>query len=243
MHPYFDGPTPHILAHRGLAISALENTSQAFVEAIKVGATHIETDVHKTKDGLVILFHDDNYLGRKTSALVLSDFPPGTTTLDEVLERFPATKFNIDIKDVDAIVDTAEVIRRHKAENRVLITSFSESRRRNTVKLVPGVATSASSPIFASAFFAAKLGIGPLVRLALKNIDAIQIPTKALGMRTLTTRTVKLFKEANVFIHVWTINDPVAMSELIELGADGVVTDRSDIAVSVLRPAPGTREI
>ena len=75
---YFDGPTPRVIAHRGLTIAAPENTLRAFRAALDAGATHLETDVHATVDGVAVLLHDADLLRvtgdpRKVAAVTLED--------------------------------------------------------------------------------------------------------------------------------------------------------------------------
>ncbi|MBO9578811.1 MAG: glycerophosphodiester phosphodiesterase, partial [Microbacteriaceae bacterium] len=96
---------------------------------------------------------------------------------------------------------------------------------------LPGVATSASADRFVRALLAGKAGFGPGVRRALRGIDAVQIPERALRLRTTTPRLIRAFHRAGVEVHIWTVNDPVRMAELFELGVDGVVTDRADLGV------------
>jgi len=240
---YFDPSRPRVLAHRGLALQAPENTPLAFAYAIEAGAAHIETDVHASSDGVAIIAHDPDLrrvAGRgerigELSAAQLARIDlgrdQGLVPLVEVLDGFPETRFNIDVKDPLAVGPTAEAILRANAVDRVLITSFSDARRRATVALLPGVATSASAGSFIAALLAGKLGLAPGVRRALRGLDAVQIPERALGMSTVTARAIRGFQAAGVEVHVWTVNDPARMRELFALGVDGIVTDRADLAV------------
>ncbi|HWL01355.1 MAG TPA: glycerophosphodiester phosphodiesterase family protein, partial [Microbacteriaceae bacterium] len=111
------------------------------------------------------------------------------------------------------------------------ITSFSGARRRATVASLPGVATSASAGSFLTALLAGKVGFAPIARRALRDLDAVQIPERALGLSTVTARAIRGFHAAGVEVHVWTVNDPARMRELFALGVDGIVTDRADLAV------------
>ncbi|HWK20042.1 MAG TPA: glycerophosphodiester phosphodiesterase family protein [Microbacteriaceae bacterium] len=243
MTRYFDPPRPRVLAHRGLAIDAPENTPLAFVRAIEAGALHIETDVHASSDGVAVVAHDadlsrvagrEDRLGalsaRELAAIDLGH-GQGVVPLADVLDGFPETRFNIDVKDPRAVEPTARAVLRTGALDRVLITSFSGARRSATIALLPGVATSASAGSFLAALIAGKVGLSPAVRRGLRGVDAVQIPEHALGMSTVTARAIRGFHAAGVEVHVWTINDPRRMRELFELGVDGVVTDRADLAV------------
>jgi glycerophosphoryl diester phosphodiesterase len=230
VHPYFSSPTPHIFAHRGLALNCRENTLDAFEAALRAGATHIETDAHGTLDGIAVLFHDDKLNGRNISEYIQADLPEYIPTLESALVQFPEAKFNIDIKNQYAVSAVTQVITRLSAEHRILISSFSSSRRRSVVRNCPGVATSASTAQFAPAFIAALMGQQWLVNRALKNCEAVQIPARALGRSTVTPRLVKAYHRAGVLVDVWTVNEAAVMQALVAAGVDGIVTDRTDIA-------------
>jgi len=241
--PFFTPPRPRVLAHRGLALDAPENTPLAFARAIAAGAGYLETDVNASADGVAILSHDPDLgrlLGRpeRIGALTAAELArldlghgEGFATLAEALDGFPEARFNIDVKDPAAVGPTADAVLATGAVDRVLITSFSGDRRRATVARLPGVATSASAAGFVRALLAGKAGFGPAVRRALRGVDAVQIPERALGLRATTPRMLRAFHAAGVEVHVWTVNDPVRMAALFELGVDGIVTDRPDLAI------------
>jgi len=235
-----------VLAHRGLATEAPENTMLAFVAAIGIGVTHIETDVHASSDGVAVISHDPQ-LGRvagrdgRVDALSFArlqevDLGHDQTfcSLAEALDAFPETRFNIDIKSADAVAPTVAAILDARAVDRVLVTSFSEARRRAAVGRLPGVATSASSALFATALVAGRLRSAPLLHRVLRGVDAVQIPEQYSGVRIVTDRMIRLLHSAKVEVHVWTVNDAPAMHRLLDLGVDGIVTDRADIALGVL---------
>jgi len=236
-----------VLAHRGLALTAPENTLAAFAHAVAVGVTHIETDVHASRDGIAVISHDaqlDRVAGRPGAVSALDarrlgqldlGGGHGMPTLAEALDAFPEARFNIDIKTASAIAPTVEVVRRARAEHRVLLASFSERRRASAVRALPGVATSISGPRFAAALLAARVGLQPAVRAAVRGMHAVQIPERALGLQTTAPPILRAFHRAGVEVHVWTVNDPARMRSLLQDGVDGIVTDRADLAVAVLR--------
>ena len=244
----FFSPAPsRILAHRGLAVGAPENTLLAFAKAVALGISYIETDVHASSDGVAVISHDPDLArigGRDelVSDLSLAELQrvelgggQSFASLAEALDGFPETRFNIDVKSADAVEPTVRAIRSAGAMSRVLVTSFGERRRAATVRQLPGVATSASASLFAGALLAGKIGISPAVRLALRSVDAVQIPERAVGLNTVTPRQLRSLHAAGVEVHVWTINDAEEMNRLLDLGVDGIVTDRADVAVQVLR--------
>ncbi|MBX9470737.1 glycerophosphodiester phosphodiesterase family protein [Microcella sp.] len=244
--PYFAAPTPRVLAHRGLATEAPENTLLAFAAAVGIGITHIETDVHASADGVAMVAHDpdlsrvegratrvDELTARELAELDLGD-GQHMPTLAEALDGFPDAFFNIDLKTMDAVAPTVDAISAVRAQDRVLLTSFSERRRRAALRLLPDVATSASGPRFASALLASVVRGGPLVRAALRGLHAVQIPERALGLDTVTPARIRAFHAAGVEVHVWTINDADTMTKLLQRGVDGIVTDRADIGLEVV---------
>ena len=243
---FFAGPLPRILAHRGLATTAPENTLLAFAAAIALGITHLETDVHASKDGIAVISHDADLARTAGIAGRIDEFPftelqkvdlgygqnyPG---LQEALLAFPEARFNIDLKSDAAVAPTVDAIRSAQATRRVLVTSFDNARRQRAVRLLPGVATSASALPFSVALVAVKIGIIPLARHLLRGVQAVQVPERMWGVRVISPRSVRLLKRASVEVHVWTINDPVDMRRLLNLGVDGLVTDRADVALGVI---------
>lgn len=243
---FFSGARPRVFAHRGFAVAAPENTFGSFSAAISLGVTHIETDVHASKDGIAVISHDpvlDRVASRPGN---IADFTlaqlqrmdlgsgHGFVSLDETLDAYPETFFNIDVKSADAVIPTASAILNAGAVERVLVSSFSESRRRATLRLLPGVATSASGPVFAAALLATRAGVTPLLRKILDHIDAVQIPERALGISTTSPAMISMFHQAGVEVHVWTINAASDMSRLLDAGVDGIVTDRADRALEVI---------
>jgi glycerophosphoryl diester phosphodiesterase len=234
VHPYFSSPGPHVLAHQGLALGCKPNSLEAFAAAIEAGADYIETDAHGTRDGVAVLFHDDELDGMNISSLLKAELPEYIPTLSSALARFPDTKFNIDIKNSEASEPVATEIITHSAQSRVLLTSFSSSRRKNTINLAPGTASSPGVGEFGPALIAAICGQQWLVTRYLRGFDAVQIPSSVLGLNIVSKRLVKMYHAAGVKVHVWTINDPEHMVTLKNAGVDGIVTDRTDLAVIAL---------
>jgi glycerophosphoryl diester phosphodiesterase len=244
--PWFEPALPRLLAHRGLAVDAPENTLLAFVKALAAGATYLETDVHASKDGIAVLSHDPNLVrtaGHKVRVNQLTlaelrkiDLGEGQTfsTLSELLDAFPNARFNIDIKSMDAGRPAAEAILKAGATNRVLITSFNRKRRHAAVNLLPGVASSCSPGEIVIAVIAAKLRLSAVVRWALRHVTAVQVPVRSAGVRIATRGVISRFHAAGLEVHIWTINDVAQMKRLLDLGVDGLFTDRIDLALGLL---------
>lgn len=240
---YFSGSRPRVLAHRGFAQDAPENTLLAFLYALALGVTHLETDVRATRDGVAVLAHDpdlqrlagrperiDSLTFAQLSVIALGA-EQRVCTLSQALNAFPEARFNLDIKSPDAVQPSVDAIRGARATHRVLVTSFSESRRRATVRQLPGVATSASAPLVALAYTFAQLRLVTLLDRVLRHVDAVQIPERYCGLRVVTPRTLDSFKRNGKEVHVYTVNEPADMRRLWRNRVDGVVTDRADLAL------------
>lgn len=240
---YFEPAPPRILAHRGLALDAPENTLAAFRAALDAGATHLETDAHATADGVAVLWHDptlarfdltEREIARERwpSLQRLESRGQTLTTVPDALTAFPEARFNIDIKTLAVAVPVAEAVLAAGATDRVLLTSFSEARARAAWRLVPGVAKSATSPRMVLALFAIEFASASVLRRALDGIDAIQVPERRLGLTLTHEKRLRAFRRHVREVHVWTVNDPADMVRLWHGGVDGIVTDRTDLAVA-----------
>lgn len=233
------------MAHRGGALLTanlgIENTLRAFSAAVDLGYRYLETDVHVTADGALVAFHDED-LHRVTDVTgSISEFSleeirqlrvgerEPIPTVDELLETFPHINFNIDIKGDAAVRPLDEAIRRHGAERRVCVGSFSRSRIRLFRALQPRVPTAVSP----SGVMAMRAG---MFRTAGK---VFQVPlSHQVGPVTVdlvTPRSIARIHAAGMKIHVWTIDDPTTMHRLIDWGVDGIITDRPDLLKEVLR--------
>lgn len=244
---YFHTPPPRVLAHRGLAIEAPENTLLAFAKALAIGVTHVETDVHESSDGVAIVSHDDTLervAGRNVRVNQLTSIElrridlgagQGFSSLAEAIDAFPDVRFNIDLKSAGAVEPTVKAIRSLNATDRVLVTSFSDARRRAAVRGLPGVATSASFGTMAKILLASTLRWRRRAYALLASVDAVQLPERWKGVQVITPLLIRMAREAGTEVHAWTINEPDDMVRLLDLGVDGIVTDRADLAIDVVR--------
>lgn len=223
------------MAHRGGASSGLENTAAAFDRAVALGYRYLETDVHATRDNVVVAFHDaslDRITDRRGLIADLSWHDVASARVDggtagsasimrleELLERYRDARINIDIKASPAIEPLIEVLGRTDAWDRVCVTSFGARRLHRFRRLVPRpVATSMSWPGVAWHTW----GLPGLVS---GPGQALQIPMTAGRQQLVTERLIRRAHQAGTAVHVWTINDRPTMSDLIDLGVDGLVTD------------------
>ena len=249
-YPYFDDP-PLALAHRGGALYppnvGIENTLAAFANAVSLGYRYLETDVHATADGHLVAFHDSR-LDRVTDATgAIADLPWAQVRLArvagrepipllaEVLESFPAARVNVDIKATGAVRPLWQVIERLAAHDRVCVGSFSTLRLAAFQRLAGHrVATTAGPWGTAGLRFAPQLA-----RHLASPTQVLQVPAEVrVGGRRLPLVTERLVDAAHDLgkqVHVWTIDDPEEMHRLLDLGVDGLVSDRIDVLRDVLR--------
>ena len=244
------------MAHRGFSLAGLENSLAAFRTAVELGFSHLETDVHTTSDGELLLFHDRT-LDRVTdghrrirdlTADEVRRVGIGGTepvpTFDELVAAFPGVRFNLDVKDWHSVPSVVAAIERHQIHDRVLIASFSDRRRRAVLKQLSR-RTASSAGTLCNALF---LVLGPLLSVhglgypvravlqrALRDVDALQVPVRYRAVPVVTPGFVRRAHELGLYVHVWTINDPAEMHRLFDLGVDGIVSDRADLLKEVLQ--------
>ena len=260
-HPYLTGtPNPRVFAHRGLVTPALEargiaeNSRASVAAAVASGVDYVESDCHLTSDGVAVLFHDSD-LRRVTGdprAVASVSFAELAELMSErgelltlrgALEEFAGVRFNIDVKAA-AVADLAGTIVGEHCD-RVLLTSFSDANRTRALAAaervaggISGAERPATSPgrgalirVLRSVHFGSRLSQA----LALERFDALQIPERQGPLRVLSPRLIEAAHLAGVDVHVWTVNDPARMKELVALGVDGIITDRADLALEALR--------
>jgi glycerophosphoryl diester phosphodiesterase len=243
--PFLDTPTPLAFAHRGGASDGDENTAEAFERAVKLGYRYVETDVHATSDGVPVVFHDTT-LDRVTghtgaiSALTWADLRSVriggaalVPRLDEILDAWPEIRFNIDIKADPGVAPTVETVIRSGATERVLLASFDDRRLTRARALAgPSIATSLGSRSVARLRLASLAGV-PL-RLP-ESVAAVQVPPRHGRITLVDRRFLALAHRLGLQVHVWTIDDPTEMERLLDLGVDGIMTDRLTILRDVYR--------
>ncbi|WP_082979214.1 glycerophosphodiester phosphodiesterase [Arthrobacter sp. B6] len=238
------------MAHRGFSREGLENSMAAFRAAVDLGCRYLETDVHTTSDGVLVLFHDETLdrvtdavgrISELTAAEVAAARIAGREPVplfDDLVHAFPGTRLNLDVKDWNSVRSLAAGIERHSLHDRVLVASFSDRRRRAVLKLLSRPVAS-SGGVATNALFALlrPLPVALLRRLLqapLKDVQALQVPVRYGRFRVVTSGYVSRAHAMGLKVHVWTINDPAEMHRLLDLGVDGIVTDRADLLKQVL---------
>ncbi len=250
-HPYLRVPCPFVLAHRGLALAAPENSVQAIEAAVRAGVTHLETDVHATADGTLVVFHDERLerlteLRGRVGDVRWADLRAAglrgggdVPLLADVLAGWPDLRVNVDLKADAAVAPFVELVRATGTSDRVCTASFSDRRRRVAVRglargLAVGPAPAYSLGFSASARVVALAAAGApaaVLRRALGGALALQLPERAGAVPVVTARLVRAVHAAGVQVHVWTVDDLGRMRELFALGADAIVTNRADLAL------------
>lgn len=246
MIPVVANGNPLVFAHRGGGDEVAENSMAAFEAMRQLGVRHIETDVHVTKDGKVVVHHDSSvdrtYDGSGTISDLTwaeiqdlrNDAGEVMPLLEEVLETQTDLWFNIDAKS-DAVVDPLlQVLDAHNAFDRVMLASFSEKRLRKIRRKARGrVSTSLGMSAVARLLAAAKTATDPgnwRIPTARVGVRAVQVPHYQGPVRVVDPRFIAAAHTLGLAVHVWTVNDPNEMLELAELGVDGIITDRPTLA-------------
>ncbi|WP_448612711.1 glycerophosphodiester phosphodiesterase [Modestobacter sp. URMC 112] len=245
-YAFLDSPTPVAMAHRGGAIEHVENTLPAFEACLALGYRYLETDVRVTADGVLVAFHDPT-LDRVTdrtgrveqlpwrevrSALIGGREP--VVGLEELLGSWPEVRFNLDIKAAGVLAPLVRTVRRLRAEDRICLGSFSDARLAAARRLFgPGVCTSLGprgvAALRLSSYSPRAAG---LVRI---QAGCAQVPLQLGGRPLVDERFIATAHARGLQVHVWTVDDPAEAEELLDLGVDGVMTDRPAMLRDVLR--------
>ena len=237
-------------AHRGGAyhpeIEGLENTLQAFRHAVDLGYHYLETDVHVTRDGVLLAFHDTvlDRVTDATGAIATSTYAEvqraringsdPVPTLAELFDAFPEARFNIDVKAPGAVPALARFLDERQAWDRVCVGSFSGRRLRAFRRLTGGRVVTSASPGEVAAY---RLLPSPAARLLTRLTGSprvLQVPHRAGRLTIVTPGLVRRAHRAGLHVHVWTVDDPDEMNALLDRGVDGLMTDRTDILRAVL---------
>jgi glycerophosphoryl diester phosphodiesterase len=246
---YGDHTGPLAIAHRGGMGLAPENTLAAFGRATALGLTHLETDVHATRDGHVVCFHDatlrrvTGHPGR-VADLDLADLRRlrvgGTDripTLAEAMTAFPEARFAIDLKDERAIEPMARLLRaRPRWAERVCVAGAWSRWLRRLQDEAPGVTTALGWRALTTLVACSRGGVRPLgVRAGTPTGGAFaHVPLRLGRLPIHSDRVIARAHDLGVRVIVWTVDDPATMRSLLDAGVDGIITDRPDVLRGVL---------
>ncbi len=227
----------------------------AFQGAVDLGYRYLETDIRMSGDGVLMVFHDET-LDRTTDGAgklkartraELAELDAGhrfgshehpfrgqgiaIPTLDELLLAYPDAVFSIDMKENGLEVLLAETIGRLNMWDRVIIGSFSGARVRRFRELVDHPVATAAGP-GEMARFLVNTRLGRASRLI---SDSLQVPVMYGKITVVDRKTVTAAHAAFKQVIVWTINDADEMRALLDLGVDGIITDRPDVLKNVMK--------
>jgi glycerophosphoryl diester phosphodiesterase len=230
---------PLVYAHRGGAALRPENTIEAFDHGLECGADGLEFDVHLSRDGVVVVHHDDTLDRTTTGHGRVADRTAGelaalqVPTLVDVLERYPNIPIIVEIK-----VDSAALVRRvidelrlHGALDRAALGSFYVGPLREARVYEPRLRTGASKEETRWALYRSWVA-WPLGAAAYREF---QVPERSGMTKIVSPRFVKYAHKAGLPVKVWTVNDADDMHRLLDWGVDALITDRPDLAVRVVR--------
>jgi glycerophosphoryl diester phosphodiesterase len=257
VHPFLVEPGPIAFAHRGGGGEAPENTLAAFEIALTLGYRYLETDVHVTRDGVLVAFHDER-LDRVTdrtgaiAGLGIAEVEAadaghafsqdGERTfpfrgrgirvprLEGILARWPDARVNIDPKSDACVAPLAALLDRLGAWERVCVGSFSDRRLRRIRALGRWRACTSMGP---QAVALARLTAASAVMRRL-GADCIQVPISRGPIPIVTERFIAAAHGAGLPVHVWTINEETTINELLDLGVDAIMSDRLRLLRDVL---------
>jgi glycerophosphoryl diester phosphodiesterase len=241
--PFLDHPGPLAFAHRGGGGEAPENSWAAFEHAISLGYRYLETDVRTTADGVALALHDptlDRVTARPGALSKMTwdqvrqtRLPDGRDIplLEELLSAWPEARWNIDVKAPEAVTPVVEVIKRTASLDRVLLTAFTSRRTAKARSALGPTLAIGAGPGTVAALIAAKVGVRARVR---SHAVAAQVPLQRRGVHIVDAAFLRVCHQSGLAVHVWTINDPVVMEGLLDLGVDGIMTDLPSTLKQVL---------
>jgi glycerophosphoryl diester phosphodiesterase len=234
---FLDGAPPLAFAHRGGAIEHLENSMPAFEACVALGYRYLETDVRVTADGVLVAFHDPA-LERTTDrtgrieqlpwsevALARIGGREPLVLLEDLLGAWPDVRFNLDIKAAGVLAPLVRTVRRMGVADRICLGSFSDARLAAARRLFgPSVCTSLGprgvAALRLSSYSPRAAG---LVRM---QAGCAQVPLQLGGRALVDERFVAAAHDRGPQVHVWTVDDPAECTRMLDLGVDGIMTDR-----------------
>lgn len=242
---------PLVVAHRGGANLAPENSWEAFENCDRLGFHFVETDAHLTADGHVVLLHDpildrvsdgfglvSSHTLEQLQDVTINGSARGPVLLADVLQTFPHLKLNIDAKEEDVWRPMIEVIRAHGAMDRVCLASFDSGRLQRIREVAPEINTSLGQVEVARLFLAAQTNTRRLVaRLdwPRRGVVAAQIPLKIGPIRLVSKRFVSFVHSFGIGVHVWTLNEPEEIVQALDAGVDAIISDDPVLVREIIR--------
>ena len=238
MHPFLDNWKSGDVAafsHRGDSTDHPENTMAAFESAIELGYSFLETDVRTTRDGVLVAFHDDNLerITGRPGLISRTDWSDlrkvriagsePVPLLADILAAWPEARVNIDPKNDRSASKLLAVLGEFNAWDRVCVGSFSGRRlaylrRQSGPKLCTSMGPAEVVRLRAASF---GWPAGPW------QANCVQVPPRYYGLTVVDRRFVATAHRFHLPVHVWTINSVAMMNDLLDLGIDGIMTDKA----------------
>jgi len=265
-HPWFTARAgenkPLVFAHQGAENLWPSNTLFAFQHAAELGADVLDMDMHMTKDGALVLMHDQTVdrttdgtgairdltlaeiqrldAGYRFSADDGKTYPyrgQGLTvpTLEELFKTFPDKRFGIEIKQTEPVATAQRfcaLIRQHKMQDKVLVSSFRQENMDAFRAECPEVATSATENEVRLFYVLYRLGLSDLLT---PNYNSFQVPEASGGIHLLTPSFVAAAHRRGLAVQPWTVNETEDLKRILALGVDGINTDNPDRLFALLK--------
>lgn len=261
---YLDASRPLVIAHQGGDGVWPGDTMFAFEQAVALGVDVLEMDAHITKDGQIVLMHDEE-VDRTTDGeglieeMTLAELQKldaaygwspdeGKTfpyrgqgirvaTLEGLFQKFPQMRYVIEIKLTQNPIaePLCSLIRDYDMADRVLIASFHDDAMQTFRETCPEVATSASRGEVTAFVLLGKIFLSGLVAPAYQTIQPPYDPAESRNIPIMTGRFIREAHGKNIRVEPWTVNDPELMRQYIAWGVDGIITDRPDLMIEILQ--------
>lgn len=263
-NPYYSSVSrPLVIAHQGGDGVWPGDTMFAFENAVQIGADVLEMDAHMTKDGQIVLMHDETVDDTTDGTGLIEDLTldqlkeldaayewsndEGKTfpyrdlgiqvpTLAELFQKFPQMRYLIEIKLTENPMDkpVCDLIRQFNMQAKVIVASFHDEAMRNFRDACPEVATSASRGEVTKFVLLGKIFLSGFVMPGYQSLQPPYDPKESMNIPIMTERLVHEAHAKNIKVEPWTVNDPELMKQYIEWGVDGIITDRPDLMVDIL---------
>jgi glycerophosphoryl diester phosphodiesterase len=255
---------PVTIAHQGGNKIYPDESLLAFNNAVDMGIQVLEVDIHRTRDGVIVINHDQTIDRLTDSSGLIREMswsglrqvdgaynwsPDGLTypyrgkgvkilSLTAVLDSFPQQVYDIEIKQHDPPLenDLCDILRQYGiASNQVIVASFIDETLNRFQHACPEVATSLPVNQGTILYILSRVGLERLLPL-----DAVvaQLPrsfSTKLGQLELDRRYINAFAKGDRQVWVWTVNDSIEMRRMLDMGAHGIITDRPDIIMDIVK--------
>ncbi len=262
-HPFFAQfeQYPLVIAHQGGDGIAPGETIYAYEQAAALGVDVFEMDAHITADGVLVLIHDET-VDRTTNGsgsveemtlAELKELDAGywwtpdegasypfrgqglqIATLEEVFQTFPGYPVNIEIKKTEGSMaqPLCDLLREYDMQEKALIASFHDERMAEFRDVCPEVATSGSKGEVTNFVILNYAFLGGLYS---PSAYALQVPERDSGILIVRPGFISGANRRNLQVHIWTPNTAEELQHFIDLGVDGIITDRPDLLVTLLK--------